>query len=137
MDRNSALAEAASILQKSNFTKEDSSRVTSLLEFSDRLTDKDGLRRAVMAQRDHELGRTVETPEPRTDETREFRDYLMATDSRVVAELERQQARALSTVTTAGGYLVPAAFSRAVEIGLGNYDQIFDACSVFETSTGD
>ena len=60
MDRNSALAEASAILQKNNFTKEDSSRVTSLLEFSDRLTDKDGLRRATMHQREIELGRTVD-----------------------------------------------------------------------------
>jgi len=109
MDRNSALAEAASILQKSNFTKEDSSRVTSLLEFSDRLTDKDQLRRATTERRNRELGRTSEISEP-TPAGQEFQAYLARGTEGLseirAEEMRKLERRALGTTTTAGGYLV-------------------------------
>ena len=134
MDRNSALAEAASILQKTNFSKADSSRVTSLLEFSDRLTNKDELRKSVMRQRDAELGLAPTTPEP-TPADQEFRNYLTAIDSAIVKEMEKRAGMNVGT-GSAGGYLAPAGFAQRVESAMVGYDQIFDACTTFTTQRG-
>ena len=139
MDRNSALAEAASILQKSNFSKEDSSRVTSLLEFSDRLTDKDALRRATTHARNVELGRTSEISEP-TPAEQEFRAYLARGTEGLseirAEEMRKLERRALGTTTTAGGYLVPQSFSDRLEVMLKKTDGLFEIATLFETSTG-
>ena len=135
MDRNSALAEAAGILQKSSFTKEDSARVTSLLEFSDRLTDKDPLRRATLDARDRELGRApVEVHEPTQADT-EFRNYLMAADAGMARELEKRAGLTAGTGSQ-GGYLAPSGFSERVELAMAAPDGIFRASTTFETARG-
>ena len=125
--RAALLGEAESILRKSNFSKEDSSKVENLLQLSDRLTDKDQYRRAVMHARDVELGRASPEPEPLSADM-QFRNFLLT---------GRVEKRALGVSTDAGGnYLVPEQFAPFVEVALKQYDQIFDAASTFTVSNG-
>jgi len=137
-DRNTLLAEASALLKKSNFTREDSSRVESLLALSDRYEDQDSLRRATMAQRNRELGRTVGPPEP-TPAYLEWRAYLANGKNAFTAERwaeSRQEMRQQSTDTTAGGWLVPQGYSDKFEVALKGYDQLFDVATLWQPSTG-
>jgi len=128
------LAEADSILRQPNLSREDTARVTSLLELADAVTDKTELRKAVMRDREHELGRTAETPET-TAEDQEFRHYLFATEQSTARQLA--QLRALSVGTdSGGGFLVPQAFAQRFEVALRKGDGILDACTTFEMARG-
>jgi HK97 family phage major capsid protein len=144
MDRTSLLSQAHSILQKNNYTKEDSSKVESLLALADSLVDKSELRRATMNARADELGRPrpiVGTPDAR------FSAYLRQGKSALTSdELLRihpgnerttviRAAEGVGTGST-GGYLVPASFADRFETMLKATDPLFDLALLFETRTG-
>ena len=145
MDRNSLLAQAHSILQKNNYTKEDSAKVESLLALADACTDKEPLRRAVMAQRDVELGRQPSLPIMRTLDAK-FQAYMRggrgALDSADQAKILPENilpnitnAMAVGTGSS-GGYLTPQQFSDRVAVVMQQYDEIFELAQLFETSNG-
>ncbi len=143
-NRTQLLGEAESLLRSVPFTKEISSKIESLLAVADRSVDKTELHRAVLRQRDIELGRStpLETPRHAPGEEREFRAYICATgqdEARALARKRLEQVfegRALSTTTTAGGYLVPQSFSDRVEAMMAKYDGLFDVSGPFVTKNG-
>src|SRR6476646_2251856 len=115
--RTEILAEVDQLLRKPNLSREDSARAESMLALSDSLSDKDPLRRATMAQRDRELGRTVGPPEA-TPAYVEWRAYLANGKNAFTAERWAEM-RAQGVATDAGGNdLVPAAFAERLEVAL-------------------
>lgn len=135
-DRSQLLAEAESLLRKSNFTKEDASRVENLIRLADACSDKSQLRHALLEKHGRELG--LETRERTQPENAEFRSYLMYGNEADVTESSFVHGeRALAAGTeAAGGYLVPASFADRFETVLCRYDQLFAVATLFETATG-
>jgi HK97 family phage major capsid protein len=127
-NRASLLAEAESHLRKSTFTKEDSSRVENLIRLADSLSDKNELRKARLAEYSRELGRpTLEASQP---VDAQFLSYLR--DGKDALAIRGAQ----STTTTAGGYLVPAAFADTFATALAQYDNLFEVATLVETTSG-
>jgi HK97 family phage major capsid protein len=141
-NRAALLAEADSLLHRTNFTKEDSARVEQLIALADASTDRSELRRAIAAQRDAELGRPhqiVASPDA-------FRAYLrngkaaLSQEERLRIHPGRETTliRAAGGVATgsAGGYLVPASFSDWFFSVLKATDALFRVATPWETATG-
>jgi HK97 family phage major capsid protein len=139
-DRATLLHQAEQILKQTSFSREDSSRVESLLQLADRYSDKSDLRRAALQARNIELGRPVEIPEPTPEAEQEFRVYFARGTEGLseirAEEMRKLERRALGTTTTAGGYLVPESFSTRLESMLKKTDGLFEVATLFETSTG-
>ena len=135
-NRAQLLGEAESLLRSDPFTKEISSKIDSLLQLADRTVDHTEMRRAVLSQRDRELGRApVEVHEPTSADT-EFRTYLRAADSRMARELEKRAGQNVGT-GSAGGYLSAA---RIRPVGNGRHAcprSNFRRQRHFETQNGD
>jgi HK97 family phage major capsid protein len=126
--KSAFLAEADELIHKPQFSREDASRVESILMMADRLPDGEPV-----SQPSRELGRL-----PRNTE---FMCYLAR--GRDALEPERRSAiaqqiqNALTTTTDAsGGYLVPQNFSDRFESVLKRYDGLFELAQLFETATG-
>ncbi len=134
-NRAQLLGEAESLLRSTPFTKEAASKIDSLLQLADRTVDHTEMRRAVLSQRDRELGRApVEVHEPSSADV-EFRNYLRASDSGMVRELEKRAGLNVGT-GSAGGWLAPDGFAQRVELALAAADGIFRASTSFETQRG-
>ena len=144
MDRIALLAEADQLLHKSTFSKEDSSRVESLLRLADSITDRSDLRRATLAQHDAELGRPA--PEIISAADTKFFNYLrqgknaLTPEERVKvgSELQGAQIRAAQGVGTGstGGYTVPPSFADYFLSVLKQTDGIFELGTPWLTPTG-
>jgi HK97 family phage major capsid protein len=124
------LAEADELIHKSQFSREDASRVESILAMADRLPADELANREPSHIR--ELGRLPHNTE--------FVNYIRAGKEALDPEARSAMARkiqnALTTVDAAGGYLVPQSFSDRFETMLKRYDGLFDLATLFETSTG-
>src|SRR5215469_16620780 len=133
IDHDALLAQANSLLSKKDFTKEDSAKVTALLELADRTGPRAmQLRRAKTEQAALEVGiRTQENSAAATVEA-DFRSYL--TSGRDGVPIERR-AQAFST-DNLGGYLVPASFREELEVALRAYDGLFEAAVQWQSQTG-
>jgi HK97 family phage major capsid protein len=134
-ERNKLLAEASTLLKKTNFTREDSSRVESILSLSDRYVDTTDLKRTVMAQRDRELGRTREAADKTTPVDQEFRDYFFAPSESMARDMAAQRAQSVGT-DSAGGYITPQPIADRVEVMLKKTDGLFDASTLFTPPRG-
>lgn len=142
-DRTALLAEADSILHRQSFSKEDASRVASLLQLADGLVDRSDLRRATMAQYATELGRpapVVHTPDARfLAFLRQGKEALTAEErARIYPGKERTIIRGAQSVGSGagGGYLVPSSFADWFWSVLKNTDAIFFLATPWETATG-
>lgn len=143
-DRAALLAEADQLLHKTSFTKEDSSRVESLLALADQLVDRHDLRAARMAQHAIELGKPaniIAKPDAR------FMAYLRGgPDALTLEEKQKlhitgERTRPIRAVQTAGsgsggGYLAPASFSDRFQTMLKLTDEIFEVAQLWESETG-
>ncbi|MBZ5679584.1 MAG: phage major capsid protein [Acidobacteriia bacterium] len=144
MDRNSLLAQAHQILQKSSYTKEDSAKVESLLALADSLIDHEPLRRATIAQRDRELGRPALVTAAPVD--LEFMAYLKggrdALPPEKAAHIPPEKAPRIRAAGegvasgSTGGYLVPSSWAQQFESMLVQTDQLLGAATLFLTPTG-
>ena len=121
-NRTALLAEAESLLRSTPFTKEAASKVDSLLQLADRTVDHTEMRRAVLSQRDRELGRTPTMPEP-TPVDQRFNDYLHA--DRCGRGTATGKAAGLNVGTdSAGGFTAPDGFAQACGIRDGRLRSI-------------
>jgi HK97 family phage major capsid protein len=124
------LSEADQIVSKPQFSREDASRVESILMMVDHLPDGEPVNRE--PARIRELGRMPHNTE--------FMAYLgrgrEALEPEARAAMTRKIQAALTTVDAAGGYLVPQSFSDRFEVMLKRYDGLFDLATIFETATG-
>lgn len=137
IQRDSVLARAHTLLNKPNFTKEDASRVESLLGLADQLAAEPGLsrlRRSRLTEIELDLGE-------RTERTRAVetvrQDFLQAL--RFGKDSLPDERRALAVGTdAAGGYLVPQSFADQVFVAMKGYDPLFDesVVTVIETVNG-
>jgi HK97 family phage major capsid protein len=134
-NRTALLAEAESLLRSVPFTKEISSKIDSLLQLADRTVDRSELLRATMARRDRELGRAPLEVHELTPADEQFAEYLRASEPSEVRRLEKRAGLGVTT-DSAGGFTAPAGFAQHVESTMAAYDQLFDACTTFETQRG-
>jgi HK97 family phage major capsid protein len=132
--RDALLSEADALLHKPGFTKEDSSRVESLLQLADRCGERGmQLRKARLAQHEAAAGMRTQRSESLLGIDEEFRAYLFGGKKAIFPIEKRAQS---ITVDSSGGYLVPQPFRRVLEESLKEYDQIFDVATRIESATG-
>jgi HK97 family phage major capsid protein len=133
IDHDSLLSQANSLLAKPNFSKEDSSKVTALLELADR-TGPEALRlkRAKVAQSELEVGVRSADNAGSAQVEADFQTFLRSGKNAIPIE---RRAQAFST-DNLGGYLVPASFREELEVALRAYDGLFEAAGRWESQTG-
>lgn len=133
--RESYLAQADRILNQKTFTKEDSSKVQSLLLMADQLDPgRMQLRRAALLQT--ELDEGIRNSETRA--TGEVHARFMAA-LRFGADAIPDEKRAQSVgIDSAGGFLSPAKFSDSLYANMAVFDRLFDptVVDIQETDTG-
>jgi HK97 family phage major capsid protein len=133
IERDGLLQRAHALLNKPDFSREDSSRVESLLALADALEPRMGdLRRAKVLLAEKELGIRNELVAALPDTESSFRDFLRHGKSAVS---DKQRALA-EGVDASGGYLAPQSFQDAVLANLKAYDELFEVCTVVRTSGG-
>ena len=149
--RETYLAQADRLLRKENFSKEDKSKVDSLLALADSLgPGMMALKRAKLAQSELELGIRTRENSGATEVEAEFRDYLRHGREVLLSDTSRRamerapimvdatpQQRAQGQATgSVGGAIVPASFADRLESSLVAGDRIFEVARLFETATG-
>lgn len=136
--RESYLAQADQILNQKTFTKEDSSKVQSLLLMADQLDPARGkLRRAQLLEAEMDAGiRNAETRASAEVYERFMRALRFGIDALDALPNEK---RAQSVgIDSAGGYLAPAKFSDSLYANMAVFDRLFDPAvvDIQETDTG-
>ncbi len=133
--RESYLAQADRILNQKTFTKEDSSKVQSLLLMADQLDPgRMQLRRAALLQTEMDEG--IRNSETRA--TAEVYERFMRA-LRFGADAIPDEKRAQSVgIDSAGGYLSPAKFSDSLYANMATFDRLFDpnVVDIQQTDTG-
>ncbi|MGA3318756.1 MAG: phage major capsid protein [Candidatus Korobacteraceae bacterium] len=143
LQRDALLQQAQSLLAKKDFSREDSSRVESLLGLADRCGPQAmQLRRAKMAVDDLSLGiRTADNAGDATIEA-EFRQYLSHGQKALLSDTTLRQMAGTPETRMGqasggiGAYLVPASFRQDLEVALKMYDGLFGLAGRWESATG-
>ena len=136
--RESYLAQADQILNQKTFSKEDSSKVSSLLLMADQLDPARGkLRRAQLLEAEMDAGiRNSETRATAEVYERFMRALRFGVDA-LDALPVHQRAQSVG-IDSAGGYLSPAKFSDSLYANMATFDRLFDpnVVDIQQTDTG-
>jgi HK97 family phage major capsid protein len=144
-DRDSLLAQAAALINKPNYTKEDRSRADSLLQLADSISPEGNrLRRAKLAAHELDMGIRSSENSGASFVEQEFREYLAHGEINRLSDKTRMemggaihQSRSQGVGSgSIGGYIAPQSFINVLESSLVATDPIFAVATLFETKTG-